>query len=201
MGIRIVEPRLLLVEGKDDEKFFGALIRHLEIPNVQIIRIGSGREARKHLKAVKDTSGFHKVRSLGIVRDADNYPDRAFQSICDALDYAGLPVPDEPITPVGNNPCLAVLILPGADKPGALEDLCLQAVRGDPAMHCVNQYFKCLEGKGFSLPRNMSKAKVQVFLASKPKALRLGEAAEAGFWPWDAKSFEHVKDFLQKLFT
>jgi hypothetical protein len=81
-----------------------------------------------------------------------------------------------------------------------LEDLCLRAVAQDPAMLCVKQYFKCLQQQGLSLPDNMSKAKVQVFLASRPKAgLRLGEAAQAGYWPWNENAFEQVRDFLQRI--
>jgi len=64
----------------------------------------------------------------------------------------------------------------------------------------VEQYFECLQQEELPLPDNMSKAKVQVFLASRRKAgLRLGEAAQAGYWPWDAKAFEHVRDFLQRI--
>jgi hypothetical protein len=81
-----------------------------------------------------------------------------------------------------------------------LEDLCLKAVVQDPAMLCVEQYFECLQQEELPLPDNISKAKAQVFLASRRKAgLRLGEAAQAGYWPWEAKAFEQVRDFLQHI--
>lgn len=56
-----------------------------------------------------------------------------------------LPVPTCPLEPVGNNIRVIVMILPGADEVGALEELCLKAVDQDPAMMCVEKYFKCLE--------------------------------------------------------
>jgi hypothetical protein len=67
-------------------------------------------------------------------------------------------------------------------------------------MCCMEQYFQCLKQKNLPLPGNISKAKVQVFLASRHKAgLRLGEAAQAGYWPWEAEAFGEVKDFLQRI--
>jgi hypothetical protein len=92
------------------------------------------------------------------------------------------------------------MILPEENTPGMLEDLCLRAVAQDPAMLCVEQYFQCLQQRGLSLPHNRSKAKVQAFLASRPEAgKRLGEAAQARYWPWDDKAFEQVRNFLQQI--
>jgi hypothetical protein len=46
----------------------------------------------------------------------------------------------------------------------------------------------------------MSKAKVHAFLASRYEPdKRLGEAAKAGYWPWDNEAFETVKSFLQQI--
>jgi hypothetical protein len=47
-----------------------------------------------------------------------------------------------------------------------LEDLCLESVSEDPAMLCVDEYFRCLEERLEMLPRNPSKARVRGFLAS-----------------------------------
>ena len=67
-------------------------------------------------------------------------------------------------------------------------------------MLCVEQYFRCLELQGLPLPRNISKGRIQVFLASRPEAgKRLGEAAQAGYWSWDADAFEQVRNFLEQM--
>jgi hypothetical protein len=53
---------------------------------------------------------------------------------------------------------------------------------------------------GLPVPRNLSKAKVQVLLASKPKTyLRVGEAACAGYWSFDSPSFKPLREIIQKL--
>jgi hypothetical protein len=200
MAVKIEQPNVLVVEGREEELFFGALIKHLGLENIQTMPIGGKEQLRRNLKALAVSPGFSEVISLGIVRDANGDPDAAFQSVHDALQTVNLPAPDRPLMPVGGRPRVAVLILPEVGTPGMLEDLCLRAIAQDPAMLCVEQYFKCLQQEGLSLPDNMSKAKVQVFLASRPKAgLRLGEAAQAGYWPWNENAFEQVRDFLQRI--
>jgi hypothetical protein len=200
MAVKIKQPNVLVVEGREEELFFGALIKHLGLQNIQTMPIGGKEQLRPNLKALAVSPGFPEVVSLGVVRDANADPGAAFQSVHDALQAANLPTPERPLAFVGERPRVTVLILPGGDRKGELEDLCLDAIAQDPAMPCVEQYFECLQQKGLSLPGNISKAKVQVFLASRHKAgLRLGEAAHAGFWPWENAVFDKVKDFLQKL--
>jgi hypothetical protein len=200
MATNIEEPNILVVEGKEEERFFGALIKHLGLQRIQIMPMGGRDKLLRNLKALAVSPGFSGVTFLGIAMDADADPNAAFQSIRNALQGARLPAPDSPSIPVGERPRVAVLILPEAYRRGMLEDLCLESVAQDPAMCCVEEYFKCLQQKALSLPNNMSKAKVQVFLASRSKpGLRLGEAAEAGYWPWNGNAFKQVKDFLQKI--
>jgi len=201
----ITKPNVLIVEGKDDKLFLGALIKHLAIESIQVLPIGGKTKFGKNLKGLKPTPGFDDVKSLGIIRDADTNPKSAFQSVCDALDDVGLPVPDKPLEPAGQEPSVTVLILPKENASGCLETLCLEAQEREPAMHCVEEYFECLRKHGVSEPSNPStlcKAKVHVFLASKKKAgLRLGESARSkyGYWPWDHNAFDQVRDFLRGI--
>jgi hypothetical protein len=200
MAIEITQPNLLVVEGKEEELFFGALIKHLELQNVQVMGIGGKATLRQNLKALTLSPHFADVIFLGVVRDANNDPGAAFQSVRDALHAMNLPAPERPLVPAGDSPRVAVMILPEEGVAGMLEDLCLRSVMQDPAMYCVEQYFECLRREGLSLPDNMSKAKVQVFLASRRRAgLRLGEAAQAGYWPWESEAFQQVRKFLQLI--
>lgn len=200
MAIEIAKSNVLVVEGREEELFFKALIQHLGLQDIQIMPIGGKEKLRPNLKTIVISPGFAEVISLGVMRDANDNPDATFQSICDALQAAKLPVPRRPLISTGDSPRVTVMILPEEDMPGMLEDLCLRAVTQDLAMPCVEQYFHCLQQQGLSLPKNLSKAKVQAFLASKPEAgKRLGEAAQAGFWPLDDKAFEKVKFFLKQI--
>lgn len=200
MATEITKPRLLVVEGEDEKRFFEALIAHIELQGIQVLPIGGKRCLRQNLKALTLSPRFAEVISLGIVRDADENPAAAFQSVSDALQAVNLPVPSNPLLPTGKNPRITVMILPAEDIPGCLEDLCLQSVAQDPARVCVEGYFQCLQRQGLPGPRNLARAHVQVFLASRQEAgKRLGEAAQAGYFPWDDNAFGRVKSFLHQL--
>ncbi len=198
--IEINKPYVLIVEGRDEGFFFRSLTKTINLNNIQILPIGGKTKLREHLKALVRASGFPNINSLAITRDADTDPNSAFQSVCAALRDAGLPVPQAPLISIGQKPKITVMILPAAGESGMLEDLCLRSVSQEPEMLCVEQYFNCLQEKVSTPPTNMSKARIHAFLASKPEAdKRLGEASEAGYWPFQNPAFDQVKKFLQQI--
>ena len=211
MRISIKETKILVVEGRDEEmfasltdafglQFFSALMAHLSLMGIQILPIGGKTQLRSNLKALKATPGFTNIVSLGIIRDADTNATSAFQSVCGALQAANLSIPEQMLVATGTSPQVAVMILPNGKASGMLEDLCLAAVVNDPAMPCVEQYFDCVQKQVGFLPRNISKAKIHTFLSSKVEPdKRLGEAAQAGYWPWDNAAFDQIKQFLRLL--
>ena len=168
MGRVITKPKLLLVEGKDEVELFEKLLTDLGLVDVDIRDIMGKTKYRKNIEALPRLSGFGEVTSVGIVTDADKQPKGTFDSVCDALGAAGLPKPTAPLQPVGDAPQVMVMILPDGETPGMLEDLCLESVADDPAMSCVEEYFRCLEGRleAGALPGNPSKARVRAFLAA-----------------------------------
>ena len=198
----ITKLNLLLVEGDDDRRFFSALLRHLVLPDVGILKMEGKNKLRDRVNAIVTLPTFEEdVAALGIVRDADENLQGAFQGVCDALKSAGLEAPERSGEPCGRGPRVAVMILPSETEKGSLEDVLLKSIEDDPAMACVSGYFDCLSESGVQAPRSESKARVQAFLASRERAgLRLGEAAEAGYWRWDAPVFQPAKDFLKGLF-
>ena len=169
MGRAITKPKLLLVEGKDEVKLFGKLLVDLGLVDVEIRDIMGKAKFRQNIKGLPRFTGFSEVTSVGIVTDADKQPQGAFDSICDALEAAGLPRPTAPLQPVGDDPQVAVMILPGDGREGMLEDLCLESVAGDPAMPCLEEYLRCLEEQleAGTFPGNPSKSRVRAFLASR----------------------------------
>jgi hypothetical protein len=196
----ITQPCVLVVEGDEERFFFEAFIKYLGLGQIQIVAIGGKTELRRNLGTLLLTSGHENMVSLGIVRDADLNSMSAFQSVCDALQAAGLTAPIRPLLTAGQNPRVTIMILPTEDIMGMLEDVCLKSVTGDPAVPCIEQYFQCLQDHTVPLPQNMSKAKVQAFLASREEAgKRLGEAAHAGYWPFGNNAFGPMKDFLQQI--
>jgi hypothetical protein len=198
-SVDITQSKVLVVEGKDEVNFFVALIRFLNLSSIQVLNIEGKHKFKNKLKAVSITSGFSNVASLGIVLDADDNPSGTFQSVCSALKYSNLPIPNNPLESYGQNPKVSVMILPEPNATGMLEDVCLKSIESDIAMDCVNDFFNCLDDKDIK-PKNASKAKVQVFLASKPETgIPLGIAAQKGYWPFKNAVFNQLKDFLHNV--
>ncbi len=198
---RILESKLLIVEGRDDEEFFNALVNRMGKNDIQVAGIGGKTRLRARLKALVNDPAFQKVHTLAIARDADTDPKLALESVKDALKASGLPSPRGSMRVAKGPPKTSVMILPSFGKKGALEDLCLEAVAQDPAMDCTEDFFYCLQKKGRSRPqRDMAKAKVRVFLAAQEApTLPLGLAARKGYWPLDHPAFADVKRFLESL--
>lgn len=197
---QIEKPHVLIGEGKDEENFFQALCDYCDINSVQVLGLGGKTKLRAFLLALVNTPGFTNIDSLGIARDADSDGAAAFQSVQDALRAANLPIPSRPLDVSGSNPRVSVMIIPGEDEIGALEDLCLSSVDGDVALPCVNQFFDCLKEEGVTQGLHAAKARVQAFLSSRRvSGLRLGEAACKGYWPFDHTTFDNAKNFLKTI--
>jgi len=197
----ISQPKQLLVEGQTAKYFFEAMQDHLGLEDIQLQNFGGIDELRGYLKALRNTPYFEEeVISLGIIRDAEDNPAGAFQSVCNALHQANLSIPSQPEIPAGNDPQINVLILPGAARAGMLETICLESLRNLPVIACIDQYFECIAKSQIPTPNNMDKARVQAFLAAQERpGLLLGQAAKCGYWPWDSPAFHHVRQFLQAL--
>jgi len=197
---RIENPKLLLVEGIDEVRLFGALAKDIGVEDVQIRDYQGKGNLRPFLRVLPQISGYSELGSIGVTRDADDDGDNAAESVRDALRAAGFPVPDSPLeSAYDGRIAVRYLIIPHGET-GALEDVCLASIAEDPAMACVESYFGCIEQSGLDGPSEkwIAKAKVHAFLSSREDpALRLGEAAERGLWSFDAPSFDPLKSVLR----
>ena len=196
----LAEAKHLLVEGRDEELFFDAFIRHLGVGGVQVWNYAGKDNLGNRLGVLVDTEGFDRIVSIGIVRDADTSASSAFQSVQGSLRNAGLSVPIEMLVASEGTPKIAVFVMPDNSAGGALEDLCLATLEGDPAMPCVNDFLQCVGGRVETPPQNVAKARMHAFLASREDSeLRLGEAAQRGYLPWGNAAFEPLTEFLTNL--
>ena len=196
----IAKPKLLLVEGRDEEEFFGALLRYLKISEIEVRNYQGKTNFRRFLNVFANTPNFDEVQSIGIVRDADDSAISAFQSIQDTLRSLSLPIPEKELSPATGSLRVAVFIMPGNAEGGALEDLCLRALTNDPAMQCVSEFIQCIQQYLASAPDKIAKAKMHAFLASREDPeLRLGEAAQRGYLPWSNEAFELIVEFVKGM--
>ncbi|AFY47307.1 hypothetical protein Nos7524_1429 [Nostoc sp. PCC 7524] len=199
---QLSQPKLLIGEGSEEVLFFKALLNYLKITDVQVENYGGKQGLGNYLQQLYLRPGYREIVSLGITRDADDSAKSAFDSVCSYLKNAGLSVPIKPNEITGNNPQISVLILPDYQDNGMLEDVCLEAVKTDPAMQCVDDYFQCVNTVAKRQPKtkDMAKARIRAWLSSQIEPdKRLGEAAQAGYLPWNSPAFDSIKQFLQSL--
>ena len=210
--------KLLLVEGSDDLRLFGALANHLGIDGITIESYNGKPNLGNDLANRVRSPNFPPYSSIGIVRDADDDARSAFDSVVGSLRRAKLPTPSVPIAPVTQrNLRIAVLIIPPSEGSGELEDMCLRSIEDTEEYACVDAYIRCLETISLPISTNrLAKAKVHAYLAAGPEprfvtgtsdestsrrnpGLRIGEAAEARVWNWTSSAFAEVGDFLRSL--
>lgn len=210
--------KLLLVEGSDDRRLFGALANHLGIDGIAIESYNGKPNLGNDLADRVRSPNFRLYSSIGIVRDADDDAQSAFDSVIGSLRRAYLPTPSVPISSVTQrNLRIAVLIIPPSEGRGELEDMCLRSIEDTEEHACVDAYINCLETLGTPISTNRrAKAKVHAYLAAGPEprffagapdessgrrnpGLRVGEAAEARVWNWTSPAFTQVAEFLRRL--
>ncbi|MYC34586.1 MAG: hypothetical protein F4X64_15595 [Chloroflexi bacterium] len=210
--------KLLLVEGADDRRLFGALANHLAIHGITIESYNGKSNLGNDLANRTRSPHFSLYSSLGIVRDADDNAQSAFNSVISALLRAKLPKPTSPVSPATEHGLrVAVLIIPPDEDSGELENLCLRSIENAEERACVDACINCVETAGEPISANrLAKAKVHTYLAAGPEpgffagtpnestdrrnpGLRVGEAAEARVWDWTSPAFAAVADFLRSL--
>jgi len=137
----ILKPFLLIVEGSSDKNFFESLCKFMTINDIEIIEVGGVSRFRDQVSAILRMDGFENVKTLGIIRDADNNVNQAFNSIQDVLRNNNLPVPTKMMEFTNTIPTVIVFIMPDCSNSGELEDICINSVSDTKEMCCTNMYF------------------------------------------------------------
>ncbi len=204
----VEKQKLILVEGVDEERFFEALLKHLERSDVQITPVNGKSGFGPMLAAIAIDENFEEVRSILLVRDADwakpagTNARAAWDALAGALTAAKIPGPSAHGVLEGTlDRKTAIYVMPDGTSDGMLEDLCLRAMREDKALPCLDSYFECLAAAGFQhAAKDIAKARAHALLASrKDPDLRVGEAAKRGYWPFDAEAFRPLVELLRSL--
>jgi hypothetical protein len=186
--------QLLLAEGDTPTHVFEAIAREIGLSaTIEIRNYGGISQLATFLKIISSTAEFREnVKSLGIVRDAEDDPIGARRSVDAAIAKAKLP----------NSVRTAVAILPDDHTLGMIETLCMRSVESTETNDCINRFFDCLEEKGVQTPKTIIRAKhiAQVYLATRGDAQMMpGIAAYRGAWQFANPAFDELKSFLKSL--
>lgn len=196
-NITFDEPHLVLVEGADDQAVVSGVIAMLGLDGFHVHDMNGKDNWQTRIGTLSKGPDFQtNVRSLGLVRDADDNPDGAWDSCRFSLERAGLPTPTAPVGAAEGNPTTAILILPSRTTQGAIEDLCLASFDAN-RLDCVNSYFDCLnvEDSGRS-----SKGLVQVYFGGFPDPVRdITLAVAKRRLNLNHACFDEVRQFVNNL--
>lgn len=201
--IPVTKRKLLMVEGKDEVNFFEEFFKHLEINDVVDIREVRGKDNfRNQIPAlISKVSGSAKLEKVAIIRDADESSMSAFESIKGILKANNFKGPEKPGEFSGDNPRIGVFIMPDNKNNGMLENLCLESIKGDSGLECVDKFIDCANQFENRLKeKDIAKAKVQAFLSIVPEVPNsIGVGAKKGVWNFDSPQLQPLIDFLSQL--
>ncbi|MCX5679792.1 MAG: hypothetical protein NTZ95_03955 [Candidatus Omnitrophica bacterium] len=194
---------ILVVEGKNDRNVLLSLCKYLHIEELLHVFFLEGKIDLPGLNAILNLSDFHtKVKSFGVIRDADDDPSRAFQSVVTFFAKLNLPQPKRGGEFASNAKIkTGIFILPDNNGKGELETIVAKAleIEHSARMECVDSCLKCMQSKGVDISK-ADKARVHTYIgASEKPELTIGEAAEACMWTWDGSIFNNLKKFLSTL--
>jgi hypothetical protein len=194
---------VLVVEGRDAFGSFLGLLEELGLQDrVEIQNAGGINDWPNYFRVLPAISGFDAVTSLGVVRDSERDPVRAFQEVCRDLRGGGLAVPTGVLqpTPTPPFPRVTVMLLPDGQTAGMLETLCWQALTGDPRLSCIDDFLKCVETQTGQPVARLEKSPIYAYIAAREEPwLFLGLAARSQYFPWSSPAFHAVKQFVQGL--
>ena len=201
----IFQPKVLLVEGKDEISFFKEFLHFLNIRDLLPVKTSGKDNFKNEFPALLKNQNFKQnVRTIAIIQDSDKQdPSDTFQSICHILKENKL-TPPLTLETFSNSPPykIGIFIIPNNQKKGMLESLCLESVQSDSRMDCVDKYFQCLNSKltPSDLPKNQFKASLRAFLSGFPEDIpSLGIASKKNIWDFSHTVFKPLSEFLKNI--
>ncbi len=193
--IEIEKTKIIAVEGNDEVNFFEAFFEKNDINDFQIINFGGKYFFRKRILSLTKLDGFDEITHFGLIRDADENYNSAFESLIDSLKNADLPCPEKNNSFSEKNKLkVGIFIMPSKNEKGALENLCIEIIKEDKDFNCIKKFIDCLLNK----PEKIEKSIIQIFLATKnPMVNSLGLGAKKGHFDFQNKKMKELLDFFK----
>lgn len=182
---------VMLCEGLADNAFFQRLCENRSLPKFDFpfpneIRNDKGKALSgkdsfgKMLKCIEPIQALNPtLHGILIATDCGDDAQKAFEHAAQQVKETGFyPCPEKPneiIRPNKNSehmPPLALMLIPGAGKAGALETLCVAFLRKSQEKNarCLDQYFACLDQNGKGIDgwgaEKRGKAEMQCLIAT-----------------------------------
>lgn len=215
---KLDSPRLLLVEGTDDEHVVGHLWKRVYGSNPPF-SIGEREGVDNLLRSIRDEANAPGREILGIVVDANDDVSGRWKAVTDRLQSAGIIVPAE-LDPAGvviegrpheGVPRVGVWLMPDNVATGELEDFVAKMVPSkDPVWPMSKDYIEGIlcahrkfpEGKirKFSEGKTL-RAQIHAWLAAREDPRQMGLAIKANDLDVDGALCKRFVGWLERLFA
>lgn len=209
---KIVQPYLILCEGRDAYEYLISLLDYLTqssaVPDmIQVFDFHGISQLESYFEVLKNMNGYDSVKSIGIIRDAEKDCASAIHSIKRALSHNSLPVPDFPGEVKSSGVIKTGFVLfPKCDSNplcGTLEDLCLSTLSSKKANVVMRDVNKLLKRRRYSRLKCKHKNKLHTYfsLTDKYVFMKIGEASKAGAFKFTGPHITPLRDFFLELTT
>jgi hypothetical protein len=213
---KLTASQQLLVEGKNDQHVIWALCEQYQIPETFTVELPPDKTegVESLLAALPVLLNEKKLKTLGIVVDADQDLAARWQSIRDRLiasDYPKADIPNSPLTEgwvyqpkdvylkrVG------VWVMPNNQLPGMLEDFVALLMPADDSLRPkAEEILREIEGEGLNRYGEIhhAKALIHTWLAwQETPGMPMGQAITARVLQRESPIAQVFADWLQRLF-
>ncbi len=208
--------KLIIVEGKDEEICFGHWLKRWQLEGTQVLAAGGKTQIPQTLEILRLLPSFSTLTHLLIVRDADETPSGAFDSVCAALSQANFVSPPSAWNwqpPQNQDPALCVAILPSISQQGALEELLLKTVADDEVLNLTEKYiadaydfraanYNESDPNSIVPPSEVHRGKATAlgYMVTRIADMReVGRAAQKDVWNWRHPALEPLKNIIEQM--
>lgn len=168
--IRYSAPFYIVCEGASDAAFIDELLRHHGFADADFhVGEAEGYDGfERHLNGVAGSTDRKNLLRLAVVADNDNEPAVRFANVQNALQNAGFPVPDAPLTIVPGLPSVGVFMMPNPNTQGNLETMLVEAAfTAHPGLEaCLDAFTECVNAPGDWIINNRSKMRLNASIAA-----------------------------------
>lgn len=213
--ILIDKDHLILCEGKDEKNFLENFLANRSqsgctdyVSEMQVLNFGGNEELPGYIQALKVSPNFSKVKTVLVIRDAEQDARSAISQIQGALQKAGLPVPGSVYQWESGKPKTGFLLFPSCSCElcnGTLEDLCISILKETDVpdiITTIGKFLNTIEAKRQTPFRYPHKSKLHTYFSITDKYVgqKIGEAARSGAFDWDSERLKPMTSFICELF-
>lgn len=202
---------LVLCEGKEDRLVMEMLAQHAGLEGKLAFQdYGGESKLRRYLATLKVSPEFRRgeFSRVLVTRDADADFDQAWSSLKGSIRavFSSEPMTPGVWIPTESGSQISAWVIPGPDKAGMIETLCLEAARAKSPLDfgCLDPLMACLENLQDEKPHEKVRFAIWTIIAQgagAKKRLSLERAIDHLPLDWGDEAFTPLRELLTKLTT